>query len=131
MEELIMIEELKFHLIHVSNFIFYFYFFLFIVSRQYNPNRINSNINKQMMFNPITNQPLENYKEKQEQIQKEREKEIKELYNLQQKNDKFDNNNINNNNDNNGNINYKKEQQKIPVEYNPYKHPYSVYQGHP
>ena len=81
-----------------------------------------------MMFNPITNQPLENYKEKQEQIQKESEKEIKELYNSQQRNDKFDNNNIN---DNNGNINYKKEQKKIPVEYNPYKHPYSVYQGHP
>ena len=79
-----------------------------------------------MMFNPITNQPLENYKEKQEQIQKEREKEIKELYNLQQRNDKF-----NNNNDNSGNNNYKKEQKKIPVEYNPYKHPYSVYQGHP
>jgi hypothetical protein len=82
-----------------------------------------------MIFNPITNQPLENYKEKQEQMRKEREKEIKELYNLQQRNDKFDNNN--NINYNNDNINYKKEQQKIPIEYNPYKNPYSVYQGHP
>ena len=35
-----------------------------------------------MMFNPITNQPLSDYKSQQEQMQKEREKKINELYNL-------------------------------------------------
>ena len=74
-----------------------------------------------MMFNPITNQPMDDYKIKKEQIQKEREKELEELYNAQKRKDKFDiNNNYNHN---------KKEQ--IPREYNPYKNPYSAYQGHP
>lgn len=94
-----------------------------IDSRGYNPNKNNSaNNNNQMMFNPITNQPMDDYKFKQEQIQKEREKEFKELYNQQQKNDKFDMNSNNNN--------YNKKEQ-IPREYNPYKNPYSAYQGHP
>ena len=74
-----------------------------------------------MIFNPITNQPLEDSKFKQEQMKKEREKEMKELYNL-------DNNARLKNNDYNNNYN-KKEQ--IPMEYNPYKNPYSAYQGHP
>ena len=75
-----------------------------------------------MMFNPITNQPMDDYKIKKEQIQKEREKEMQELYNAQLRKDKYDVN-IKNNNIN------KKEQ--IPREYNPYKNPYSAYQGHP
>ena len=74
-----------------------------------------------MMFNPITNQPMDDYKIKKEQIQKEREKELEELYNAQKRNDKSDNNN---------NYNYNKKEQ-IPREYNPYKNPYSAYQGHP
>ena len=73
-----------------------------------------------MMFNPITNQPLSDYKSQQEQMQKEREKKINELYNLQERNDKLENRDF---------INNKKEQ--IPIEYNPYKDPYSAYQGHP
>ena len=72
------------------------------------------------MFNPITNQPLSDYKSQQEQMQKEREKKINELYNLQERNDKIENKDF---------INNKKEQ--IPIEYNPYKDPYSAYQGHP
>ena len=74
-----------------------------------------------MMFNPITNQPMDDYKIKKEQIQKEREKELEELYNAQKRKDKFDINN---------NYNYNKKEQ-IPREYNPYKNPYSDYQGHP
>ena len=73
-----------------------------------------------MMFNPITNQPLIDYKAQQEQMKKEREKEIKELYNIEEMNAKNKNKNY---------ISYKKEQ--IPMEYNPYKNPYSAYQGHP
>ena len=73
-----------------------------------------------MMFNPITNQPLSDYKSQQEQMQKEREKKINELYNLQERNDKIENKDY---------IKNKKEQ--IPMEYNPYKNHYSAYQGHP
>ncbi len=79
-----------------------------------------NNNNNQMMFNPITNQPLSDYKSQQEQMQKEREKKINELYNLQERNDKIENKDY---------IKNKKEQ--IPMEYNPYKNPYSAYQGHP
>ena len=79
-----------------------------------------NNNNNQMMFNPITNQPLSDYKTQQEQMQKEREKKINELYNLQERNDKIENKDY---------IKNKKEQ--IPMEYNPYKNPYSAYQGHP
>ena len=74
-----------------------------------------------MIFNPITNQPLEDTKFKQEQMKKEREKEMKELYNLENNARLKNNDYIYNNN--------KKEQ--IPMEYNPYKNPYSAYQGHP
>ena len=74
-----------------------------------------------MIFNPITNQPLEDSKFKQEQMKKEREKEMKELYNLEN-NARLKINDYNNN--------YNKKEQ-IPMEYNPYKNPYSAYQGHP
>ena len=52
-----------------------------------------------MSFNPITNQPLMDYKSQQNKIE------------------------------NKDYIKNKKEQ--IPMEYNPYKNPYSAYQGHP
>ena len=73
-----------------------------------------------MIFNPITNQPMDDYKSKQEQMKKERENEFKELYNKQEKRDFIENK---------GYINNKKEE--IPLEYNPYKYPYSIYKGHP
>ena len=77
-----------------------------------------NNNNDQMIFNPITNQPLNDYKSKQEQMLKEREKEFKELNYLREGNDKMNNINCNKN-------------EQIPKEYNPYKNPYSLYQGHP
>ena len=77
-----------------------------------------NNNNDQMIFNPITNQPLNDYKSKQEQMLKEREKEFKELNYLREGNDKMNNINCNTN-------------EQIPMEYNPYKNPYSLYQGHP
>ena len=77
-----------------------------------------NNNNDQMIFNPITNQPLNDYKSKQEQMLKEREKEFKELNYLREGNDKMNN------------INFNKNEQ-IPMEYNPYKNPYSLYKGHP
>ena len=73
-----------------------------------------------MMFNPITNQPLSDYKSQQEQMQKEREKKINELYNLQERNDKIENKDY-----------IKNKNEQIPMEYSPYKNPYSAYQGHP
>ena len=73
-----------------------------------------------MIFNPITNQPMDDYKSKQEQMKKERENEFKELYNKQERRDFIENK---------GYINNKKEE--IPLEYNPYKNPYSIYKGHP
>ena len=73
-----------------------------------------------MMFNPITNQPLSDFKSQQEQMQKEREKKINELYNLQERNDKIENKDY-----------IKNKNEQIPMEYNPYKNPYSAYQGHP
>ena len=73
-----------------------------------------------MIFNPITNQPMDDYKSKKEQLQKEKEKEFEEKYKKQEINYRTENTVYNNN-----------EKEKIPIEYNPYKHPYSVYQGHP
>ena len=73
-----------------------------------------------MMFNPITNQPMDDYKLKKEQLQKEKEKEFDEKYKKQEINYRTENTVYN-----------KKKKEKIPIEYNPYKHPYSVYQGHP
>ena len=90
-------------------------------SRGYNPNK-NSNKSTPLSFNPITNQPLSNYMP-QEQINKmKREQELnqnqlKELYKDMDK-DRYQQLKGNQNEQN-------------PVEYNPYKRPYSIYQGHP
>ena len=93
-----------------------------IVSRGYNPNK-NMNNNNQMSFNPITNLPLIDYKAQQNQMKKDQQ--INNEFNKQklqmvQLNDKDRFQQI-------------KEMQKeqAPVEYNPYKQPYSVYQGRP
>ncbi len=75
-----------------------------------------------MSFNPITNQPLMDYKSQQNQMKKE--KEIKD-YNSQNKPmepfndmDRYQQMKV-------------KQKEQNPVEYNPYKRPYSIYQGHP
>lgn len=75
-----------------------------------------------MSFNPITNQPLMDYKSQQNQMKKE--KEIKD-YNSQNKPmepfndmDRYQQMKV-------------KQKEQNPVEYNPYKQPYSIYQGHP
>ena len=70
-----------------------------------------------MSFNPITNQPLLDYKN---QNQMKKNQEINDL-NIQN----FQKEQVNNN---------KFKQNKsgeIPVEYNPYKRPYAIYPGHP
>ena len=75
-----------------------------------------------MSFNPITNQPLMDYKSQQNLMKKE--KEIKD-YNSQNKPmepfndmDRYQQMKV-------------KQKEQNPVEYNPYKRPYSIYQGHP
>lgn len=75
-----------------------------------------------MSFNPITNQPLMDYKSQQNQMKKE--KEIKD-YNSQNKPmepfndmDRYQQMKV-------------KQKEQNPIEYNPYKRPYSIYQGHP
>ena len=73
-----------------------------------------------MSFNPITNQPLIDYKS--QQIQMEKEKEIKDFNNQKQM--------MEYNNDKYKQIN-RSQREPVPMEYNPYKQPYSVYQGHP
>ena len=70
-----------------------------------------------MSFNPITNQPLVDYKIMQEKMQKEMEDKIKNLNNQDIKGNNY-----------NSKI---KQNERVPVEYNPYKHPYSQYKGHP
>ena len=81
------------------------------------------NNNNQMSFNPITNLPLIDYKAQQNQMKKDQQ--INNEFNKQklqmvQLNDKERFQQI-------------KEMQKeqAPVEYNPYKQPYSIYQGRP
>ena len=73
-----------------------------------------------MSFNPITNQPLMDYKSQQNKIEKPQE--IKDFNNEKQKfeynNDRFQQINRN-------------QREPIPMEYNPYKQPYSIYQSHP
>ena len=75
-----------------------------------------------MSFNPITNLPMKDYKA--QMLQKEQE--MKENYMKQlQQNEQFNNMGI-----------YQQMRndqisQKIPIEYNPYKQPNSVYQGGP
>ena len=114
-----MIGEQKFHLIHVS--IIKFNLFIFVDSRGYNPKNNSKPINP-LRFNPITNQPLISYKAEQNKIRKEQE--IKDLNNQNQKLEQYNNQNE---------FQQKKGNQKniIPIEYNPYNHPYSIYQGHP
>lgn len=75
-----------------------------------------------MSFNPITNQPLMDYKSQQNQMKKE--KEIKDYNNLSKPMEQF------NDMDRYQQMKVKQKEQN-PVEYNPYKRPYSIYQGHP
>ena len=113
-----MIEELKFLLIHVS--LYYFNAFLISIdSRGYNPNK-NTSQNNPISFNPITNLPLTNYKGQPKQIRKE----INEYNNQNIEREKY------NNFDNYQQLKTSQREQ-APMEYNPYKRPYSIYQGHP
>ena len=75
-----------------------------------------------MSFNPITNQPLINYKEENDKIRKGQE--LKDFNIQSQMIEQFNNQNE---------FQQKKGNQRnnIPIEYNPYKQPYSIYQGHP
>jgi len=75
-----------------------------------------------MSFNPITNQPLMDYKSQQNQMKKEQE--IKDYNNLSKPMEQF------NDIDRYQQMKVKQKEQN-PVEYNPYKRPYSIYQGHP
>lgn len=75
-----------------------------------------------MSFNPITNQPLMDYKSQQNQMKKEQE--IKDYNNLSKPMEQF------NDMDRYQQMKVKQKEQN-PVEYNPYKRPYSIYQGHP
>ena len=74
-----------------------------------------------MIFNPITNQSLINYKAEQNIVRKEQE--IKDINNENQKIEQYNNQK---------NFQQKEGNQRniIPIEYNPYKNPYSSYQGH-
>ena len=115
-----MIKGLKFLLTHVSLYLFNI-FILYIDSRGYNPNRkIFENTPKS--FNPITNQPLRDYQVQQTQIRKEQE--INEFNNHNPEMEKY--NKIDNFQQMKGN-----QREQTPMEYNPYKRPYSLYQGHP
>ena len=74
-----------------------------------------------MSFNPITNQPL-NKDNKTPNIKKEQET---NEYNIPNK--QMDQMNIQERYQMKGN----QKGQQIPVEYNPYKQPYSIYKGRP
>ena len=74
-----------------------------------------------MSFNPITNQPL-NKDNKTPNIKKEQET---NEYNIPNK--QMNQMNIQERYQMKGN----QKGQQIPVEYNPYKQPYSIYQGRP
>lgn len=75
-----------------------------------------------MSFNPITNQPLMDYKSQQNQMKKEQE--IKDYNNQSKPMEPF------NDMDRYQQMKVNQKEQN-PVEYNPYKRPYSIYQGHP
>lgn len=75
-----------------------------------------------MSFNPITNQPLMDYKSQQDQMKKEQE--IKDYNNQSKPMEPF------NDMDRYQQMKVNQKEQN-PVEYNPYKRPYSIYQGHP
>jgi hypothetical protein len=79
------------------------------------------NNNNQMSFNPITNQPF-NKDNKTPNIKKEQEA---NEYNVTNK--QIDQMNIQEKYQMKGN----QKEQQIPVEYNPYKQPYSIYKGRP
>ena len=79
------------------------------------------NNNNQMSFNPITNQPL-NKDNKTPNIKKEQET---NEYNIPNK--QMDQMNTQERFQMKGS----QKGQQIPVEYNPYKQPYSIYQGRP
>ena len=122
MVELITIEELKYHPTHVSLIIFIIFNKLICIdSRGYNPNK-NIDSSNQMSFNPITNLPMKDYKA--QMLQKEQE--IKENYmNQLQQNEQFNNMGMYQQMRNN------QIDQKVPIEYNPYRQPNSIYQGRP
>ncbi len=65
-----------------------------------------------MSFNPITNQPLIDYKAQQEQRELMQNQQI-ELLNKEKINRPIN------------------QREQNPIEYNPYKQPNSIYQGHP
>ena len=96
-------------------------FFIFLDSRGYNSKNNSKPLNP-LSFNPITNQPLINYKAEQNIIRKEQE--IKDLNNQSQKTEQYNNQKEYQQKEGN-------QRNKIPIEYNPYKNPYSFYQGHP
>ena len=75
-----------------------------------------------MSFNPITNQPLMDYKSQQDQMKKEQE--IKDYNNQSKPMEPF------NDMDRYQQMKVNQKEQN-PVEYNAYKRPYSIYQGHP
>jgi hypothetical protein len=79
------------------------------------------NNNNQMSFNPITNQPF-NIDNKTPNIEKEKEA---NKYNIPNK--QMDQMNTQERFQMKGS----QKGQQIPVEYNPYKQPYSIYQGRP
>jgi hypothetical protein len=79
------------------------------------------NNNNQMSFNPITSQPF-NKDNKTPNIKKEQEA---NEYNVPNK--QIDQMNIQEKYQMKGN----QKEQQIPVEYNPYKQPYSIYKGRP
>ena len=75
-----------------------------------------------MSFNPITNLPMKDYKAQMMQ----KEQEIKENYMKQlQQNEQFNNMGMYQQMRNN------QIDQKVPIEYNPYRQPNSIYQGRP
>ncbi len=78
-----------------------------------------------MSFNPITNQPLTDYKTPAqiEQMKKEQDLNQNKLMELYNKDKDMDRERY---------LQMKTTQkEQNPVEYNPYKRPYSIYQGHP
>ena len=77
----------------------------------------------QMSFNPITNLPLIENRSQQNQMK-----------NAQKINDDFNNQNLQMDQLNNKDRFQQmkdKQREETPIEYNPYKQPYSIYQGHP
>ena len=74
-----------------------------------------------MSFNPITNQPLTDYKAQN----MKKEYDIKDYNHQNQQMEQY------NNQERLQQMKGNQREKQIPIEYNPYKQPYSVYQGHP